>query len=407
MKFSVLLPTRNRLQLLKYAVESVLRQDFDDWEVVIADNQSDMDVGGYVASLKDGRIACHRTASLLPVTENWNFALEKSTGDYIVMLGDDDCLVQGYFTAMSELIRTMESPDFIYHKALVYSYPGVTPGFPDGFLRETACASFFENRESPFFLDPAEARALVRESMNFRFRFDYNMQYSLIRRSFIDSLGSRGSFFQSPYPDYYASNVMFLKGDRILVCPKPFTLIGVSPKSFGFYYENRRESQGVEFLHNDPDCSFDPVLSQVVLPGTAMNTSWLMAMEQLKRNYGRECEEYGLRVNYRRYRRLQIERIYYEYFLMGTRTKEEIASLENSMTFREKHPFGCLLALAYCMVRVSGNRIPYLQGFITKLMTPYPKVRFRYYEGAFANILEVFERVDPIGNSSSGGSNRD
>ena len=43
MKFSVLLPTYNRLDLLQYAVESVTRQDYDDWELIISDNQSEDD----------------------------------------------------------------------------------------------------------------------------------------------------------------------------------------------------------------------------------------------------------------------------------------------------------------------------------------------------------------------------
>ena len=34
MKFSVLLPTRDRLELLRLAVETVRRQDYDDWEII-------------------------------------------------------------------------------------------------------------------------------------------------------------------------------------------------------------------------------------------------------------------------------------------------------------------------------------------------------------------------------------
>ena len=32
--FSILLPTRNRLDLLKRAIQTVLRQDFEDWEII-------------------------------------------------------------------------------------------------------------------------------------------------------------------------------------------------------------------------------------------------------------------------------------------------------------------------------------------------------------------------------------
>src|SRR5439155_8429060 len=97
----VLLPTRDRLELLRYAIESVRRQKFGDWEIVVSDNDSSQDVGGYVASLGDDRIHYLRTNRFLPVTDNWNKALENSRGDYIVMLGDDDSLLPGYFSKLS------------------------------------------------------------------------------------------------------------------------------------------------------------------------------------------------------------------------------------------------------------------------------------------------------------------
>jgi hypothetical protein len=60
MKISVLLPTRNRLDYLRFAIESVRRQQDEDWEIVVSDNCSDDNVGGYVASLGDPRIVFSR-----------------------------------------------------------------------------------------------------------------------------------------------------------------------------------------------------------------------------------------------------------------------------------------------------------------------------------------------------------
>ena len=48
MKFSVLLPTRNRLKYLKYAVDSVLAQDYVNWEIIISDNDSEEDIFSYM-----------------------------------------------------------------------------------------------------------------------------------------------------------------------------------------------------------------------------------------------------------------------------------------------------------------------------------------------------------------------
>ena len=100
MKLSVLIPTRNRLKYLKYGVATVLRQDYADWELIISDNDSEEDIEGYVHSLDDPRIKYYRTDRFIPVTDNWNNALKKSSGEYVIMLGDDDALMRGHFSTI-------------------------------------------------------------------------------------------------------------------------------------------------------------------------------------------------------------------------------------------------------------------------------------------------------------------
>ena len=121
--FSILLPTRNRLDLLKRAIQTVLRQDFEDWEIVISDNYSDEDIQPYVESLNDSRIRYQRTDSFVPVTDNWNRALEASRGDYVIMLGDDDGLLRGCLSGLHNYIQQYDNPDAFYTSAALYAYP--------------------------------------------------------------------------------------------------------------------------------------------------------------------------------------------------------------------------------------------------------------------------------------------
>src|SRR5580692_6389320 len=79
MKISILLPTRDRLEYLRDAVTSVLREGAEDWEVIISDNQSFADVAGFVDSIGDERVRYFRSERLLPVSDNWNNALRQST----------------------------------------------------------------------------------------------------------------------------------------------------------------------------------------------------------------------------------------------------------------------------------------------------------------------------------------
>lgn len=384
MKFSVLLPTRNRLELLSRAIETVRRQDYGNWEIIVSDNFSEEDVAGYIKSLGDSRIKYFRTDRFIPVTDNWNNALDNSEGDYVIMLGDDDCLMKGYFSFLSGLIEKFDALDFAYTSAFLYAYPDVLPSFPDGFLQTYGARRIFQSASEPFWLERSEALAFANDSLNFRVTFDYNMQFSLVSRTLIEKLKRYGPFYQSPYPDYYASNAMMLKAEHILVVPQPLVTIGISPKSFGCYYFNDAENDGNKFLNNIPDKEIADRLREVVLPGTTMNTSWLIAMETLAVNFGAEL---GIKVNYARYRLIQILAIY-DGMLTGKHTVDTYLQLRKKMHLSEW--------LRYDVILLSIKRIApeKYQKFLVASRS-HPEVHMPKVDGKFKTILDVFEKIDP------------
>ncbi len=398
MKFSVLLPTRNRLDLLSYAIETVRRQDYSDWEIIVSDNFSEEDIAGYVRSLDDSRIKYYRTDQFVPVTDNWNNALAKSDGDYVIMLGDDDCLMKGYFSTLKRMIEEYNVPDLLYTSAFLYAYPDVIPGSPDGFLRSYGHSGIFRSSHKPFWLEKSESIALVNHSINFRIHFNYNIQFSLVSRKLIQEMGRYGSFYQSPYPDYYASNAMMLIAERILIVPQPLVTIGISPKSFGFYYFNDLESKGNEYLKNIPDPDIALRLQQVILPGTDMNTSWLLSMETLAQNF---AEKENLKINYDRYRLLQICAVYVGLMLGKYGAKSAVSDLRSRMTLREQILYGVPLSILVAMTLIVpnhhqhasiGRRIIRATGSHTRCghsRMPVSTIKF-------ITILDVFEKIEPV-----------
>lgn len=393
MKFSVLLPTRNRLELLSHAIETVRRQDYSDWEIIVSDNYSDEDIAGYVLSLNDPRIKYFRTDAFIPVTDNWNNALEQSDGDYIVMLGDDDGLMKGYFSTLKRVIEKYDEPDFIYTSAFLYAYPGVLPGFPDGFLRSYNNRKIYRSDGRPFWLKKAESELLAKQSLNFRMLFDYNMQFSLVSRKLVNEMSQYGAFYQSPYPDYYASNAMMLKAKRILVVPQPLITIGISPKSFGFYYFNDLESKGNDFLKNIPEPDMAKRLRDVVLPGTDMNTSWLLSMETLVKNFGNKRE---IRVNYSRYRFLQISAVYAGVVLGKPGAKSILKELTRKMTTLERALYGVpLLVVTALTWFVPGRYHPKVANLLIRIAGSHEIYTSSMMDGKFISILDVFERASP------------
>jgi len=88
---SVILPSFNRLQYLRCAIESVFAQTLADWELVIADDGSEEEVRAYLRALQsEPRVS----VIWLPHSGNpaavRNRAMRHARGDYVAFLDSDD-----------------------------------------------------------------------------------------------------------------------------------------------------------------------------------------------------------------------------------------------------------------------------------------------------------------------------
>ncbi|NJE09304.1 glycosyltransferase family 2 protein, partial [Thermococcus sp. M39] len=79
---SVVIPTYNRSNLLKRAIESVLSQEFEDFELIVVDDASSDNTPEVVESIEDGRIRYVRLKrnSGGPVTRNTG--IKKARGKF-------------------------------------------------------------------------------------------------------------------------------------------------------------------------------------------------------------------------------------------------------------------------------------------------------------------------------------
>ena len=396
MKISVLIPTRDRLSLLRSAVDSVLRLDDEDCELVISDNASSENVADYVESLRDPRVVYARTTHPLAVTENWNNALEHSTGDYVIMMGDDDALLSTYFSRTRKLIAEFDQPQVVYHNALVYAYPGVVPEEPDGYLRSEGYAVFLRDVSDPFLLDRDRAASMVQAAMNFRVRYGFNMQFVTVGRGLVEELSRNGPFFRSPFPDYYAMNHLFLRARSIVVDPHPTVVIGVSPRSYGFFHNNRQEIAGRSFLQgSDAGARADPS-AEPMLPGTNINDGWLEAMRELHSELGhpvRPCP------NYDRYRALQIAYVYDGHYLRGSIDASQLAELRRLITRRERMFYGIAFSLLRTLARIAPSKLrAAIPGALLLAERQFPAWDPVRDEASYEGIDDVVARVDVSGD---------
>jgi glycosyltransferase involved in cell wall biosynthesis len=303
MRFSVVMPTHNRLHLLRDAIETVRRQDFADWELVVFDNASRDPIREHVQSLRDDRVRYDRSDEFLPVSSSWNEAIERARGDYVILLGDDDGLTPRYFTRVDAIIAKFGDPDVVYSNIYQFWHPGVAPWEPSGYLIDVRHGFFFKGRDEPFLLSEEQAKRAARDSIRLRISFSFNSQAVMYRRSFLRVLSADGPVYRSPFPDYYIANVALARSKSTVVIPQPIAVAGVSRASFGYTMYNSKEKEGAALLNTKLET--DPVyrsIEQRLLPGPSYATNFVVAMEYV----ARALPELNERVDYRKYRRVQI-----------------------------------------------------------------------------------------------------
>ena len=87
---SVIIPTYNRPEYLRYALNSVISQTYKNIEIIVSDDAGNPDNYFVVSSFADSRIKYYRNESNLGIAANNISALTKTNGKYIADLNDDD-----------------------------------------------------------------------------------------------------------------------------------------------------------------------------------------------------------------------------------------------------------------------------------------------------------------------------
>ncbi len=295
MKFSVLLPTRNSGPFLENCIRSILEQGYDDMELVISDNANTDKTPEIIRQFAgDSRVKFLRLETPVSVTDNWNNALNASSGEYILMMGDDDFLLPGYFLKMEQILDKYHQPDCVVHNAYSYVAPGSIADNPQSFYNE-AHFHFAPDLAQEGRLSHEQRFSIVRDMFRFKVRIPLNMQTTLLGRKAFERIN--GGVFQPPFPDHYALNSLLLTAENWVFSPEKLLVVGVSPKSFGHYVYSNQQGSGLAYLGITMDF-------KGLLPGNELMNGMHVWLNLLKQNYSELLK--GVEVDRAGYVRRQI-----------------------------------------------------------------------------------------------------
>jgi hypothetical protein len=232
-RLSVVIPTRNRPHTLRFALQTCAAQDFDDCEIVVADNSDVPDatretVGGF----DDTRMKYVRSPKRLAMTDNWEFALSQATAEYVTIIGDDDGLLLHALPEIDRLLRLLDTP-VLHWESVCYNWPDLPLQphlLPNELLVPLAQVDFYYpirlTDARPLMLDAANSGvSYARLPMIFG---------SAIHQSVVSRLRAiTGRVFQSQSPDVYSAFAFgYLAGTYHSVAA-PMTIAGLSGRSNG------------------------------------------------------------------------------------------------------------------------------------------------------------------------------
>ncbi|MGE5053075.1 MAG: glycosyltransferase family 2 protein [Acidobacteriota bacterium] len=139
LSLTIAIPTFNSAHFLPDAIESIMRQGLDDFEILIFDNASEDNTEDLILSLHNPHIRYVRNRTNLGATENGNLCLANSRGRYVKFLCADDVLLDGVLRKQITILENhpevvlvscgyLATDPSLNVRGIWSAFPGIHPG---------------------------------------------------------------------------------------------------------------------------------------------------------------------------------------------------------------------------------------------------------------------------------------
>lgn len=254
-KYSICIPTRERHVTLRSAIETALAQTYSDFELIIQDNFSSPETRAVVDSFNDARIRYFRSERRLPMHDNWEEALSRATGDYILFIGDDDAVMPDCLARADAVIAKMD-PDVLAWTNHLYYWPDVPdPAHRNLLIADVRNGSIWRDgyADDPFGANISDdypgrpAGTLVFDGRRIAkawyawkgVRLYIPLYHNLVARRVVDRVRARcGRYFLDPTPDFASLAVNAYFSKNVVFYSRSLSMSGHSGRSNGGTHGN-------------------------------------------------------------------------------------------------------------------------------------------------------------------------
>ena len=117
--FSVIIPTYNRAAFIGKAVQSVIDQTFQDWELIIVDDASEDDTPSVLSSFHDNRISIIRNPINIERSASRNRGIGMARGRYVCFLDSDDLFLADHLGNLWKHIEASEDKIALFAASVI------------------------------------------------------------------------------------------------------------------------------------------------------------------------------------------------------------------------------------------------------------------------------------------------
>jgi glycosyltransferase involved in cell wall biosynthesis len=278
LRFSIVIPTRERAETLKYCLKTCIKQkEFENYEIVVSDNNSSPATKQVVDDLYSDKIRYYSTGKTLAMHENFEFALSKAKGEYVIFLGDDDGMLLNGLNSLDQIIKKTNYKAIAWDWILYYWPDGGPPG-----LENLAIISLLTNARI------MNGKELIKEVIAYKQPYPVlPMIYvnGAIHRDLISELRTKaGKVFLSVTPDVCSGICFAYLSENYLYLDQPLSIAAISGKGNGNNQFNKRSNKITnEFntLNDSSSIQFNTKIPNIRSMNVVVSEAFLQAKEKL------------------------------------------------------------------------------------------------------------------------------
>lgn len=174
---SVILTTFNRSYLIPESIYSVLNQTYNDLELIIADDGSEDDTEQIVRAIPDPRIRYFKMPHTGRTAPLKNFAIRKSTGNYIAFIDSDDWWADNKLEKQIQLLTQQPNIGFSITDAVTFKDAIVLSPRTYTHKQHIECDNIFNRMKENRFVVYNPTLVLRRKCLEKTGLFDEDMPY--------------------------------------------------------------------------------------------------------------------------------------------------------------------------------------------------------------------------------------